>query len=212
MTGDPRLIDGAVEAAVAAEHPGLRLRWTVVDDAPSRTPPGVRDRLDALASRLRGAEAVALRQRPIPHAYRVFFRHVGLEPDVQRTPVEAVVAGRLLAGGLGTGRAVEDAVVLAIAETGVAVCSLDDAGLDGPLAVRAARPGEGLGRAEELAPGTLVVADDRGPVAVLLGRMAAAHAPGRRTRRVRLVAVAVPGVGDAEVAEALWIAADALKP
>ena len=37
-----------------------------------------------------------LRTRPVPRAYRVFFRHVGLDPDVERTPVEQ--AGRRAPG------------------------------------------------------------------------------------------------------------------
>ncbi|HEU4974335.1 MAG TPA: hypothetical protein VFT50_04555 [Baekduia sp.] len=211
---EPTLVDGEVEPALAAELPGLRVRWTVVEGAPSRTPRGVRERLAALSSRLRGPEAIALRQRPIPHAYRVFFRHLGLDPDVERTPAEAVVVERLLAGGLGTGRAVEDAVALAIAETGVAVCALDEDAVAGALVVRAARPGEALDHdrhADDLAPGVLVLADERGPVGVLLGRLSDCHAAGRRTALVRLVATAVPGVPDAHVDEALWLAASALQ-
>ena len=42
-----------------------------------------------MADRMTGAEAIAMRQREVPHAHRVFFRHVGLDPDVVRTPVEA---------------------------------------------------------------------------------------------------------------------------
>lgn len=211
---DPPVVAGAVEPALAAELPRLRVRWVVVDRVPSRTPRGLRLRLEALASRTRGADAVALRQQPVPHAYRVCFRHLGIDPDVHRTPVEAVMVERLTAGGLGSGRALEDAVVLAVAETGVALLALDEDALTGPLTLRAARAGETLARGEHadgLSAGTLVLADDRGPVAVLFGRISDRHAPSRRTRRARLVAVAVPGVPDADVGEALWLAASALS-
>ena len=56
-----------------------------------RSPPELRARLRALADRHRGAQAVALRSRAIPHAYRVLFRYLGLEPDVRRIPVEELV-------------------------------------------------------------------------------------------------------------------------
>ena len=39
-----------------------------------------------------------MRSRPVPHAYRVFFRHIGLDPDATRTPVEAAAMDRLLRG------------------------------------------------------------------------------------------------------------------
>ena len=51
-----------------------------------------------MADRMRGAEAIAMRQREVPHAYRVFFRHIGLDPDAVRTPVEALVLRRMSGG------------------------------------------------------------------------------------------------------------------
>src|SRR4051794_2669163 len=113
--------EGAVDAALAAELPGLRLRFTVVDGATGRTPRALRRRLEDVSSRFRGANAIALRTRPVPRAYRVFFRQVGLDPDVDRTPVEQAAVERLLRGGLHTGDRVSDALVLAVIETGVPV-------------------------------------------------------------------------------------------
>jgi DNA/RNA-binding domain of Phe-tRNA-synthetase-like protein len=190
--------EGLVAPAVAAEHPGLRLAWTEVAATPERTPPDVRARLRALADRMHGGEAIALRTREVPHAYRVFFRHVGLEPDEVRTPVEEQVLRRMVEGGLRPRDIVSDALTVAILETGVGVWAFDSALLTGAPRI-----------AEE--DGRLVLADEEGALAVLFGEPRRA-AVGKTTRRVALVAVAVPGVADLYVEEALWIATGILDP
>ena len=126
MSGrDPELVAAAVDPLVAAEHPGLRV-WTArVPGGTGRTPPGLRERLALHADRLRGREAVALRTRPVPWAYRVLFRHLGLDPDVTRTPLEELVVDRLLHGGFAARALPEDALALATLETGVGVWALD---------------------------------------------------------------------------------------
>jgi DNA/RNA-binding domain of Phe-tRNA-synthetase-like protein len=207
-------VDGRVDAALAEELPGLRLRWTAVDGTAGPTSRGLARRLGDVSTRFRGANAIQLRTRPVPRAYRVFFRQVGLDPDVDRTPVEQAALERLIRGELHTGDRVADALVLALFETGVPVLAFDDALLDGDLLLRAARAGETLpaegGHAHDVPPGRLVLADGGGPVAILFGRLSARHAPGRRCARIRLVAVAVPGVPRAHVDEALWLAASGL--
>ena len=105
---------------------------------PGRSTPGLRERLKALSSRFYGAQAVQLRTDPIPHAYRVFYRHVGLDPDTERTPVEAAVVNRLLHGGFRSRGLVEDALLVAVAETGVPLWALDEATLDGAIGIRMA--------------------------------------------------------------------------
>ena len=60
-------------------------------------------------------------------------------------------------------------------------------------------------------PGRIVVADASGPVAVLFGDVAPSHLPGRDSARLRLFAVAVPGVPALHVEEALFGCADALS-
>jgi DNA/RNA-binding domain of Phe-tRNA-synthetase-like protein len=205
---------GAVDPELAGEFPGLRLRWTVVEGRPGRTPPELRARLQDVTRRFRGATAVALRSRPVPHAYRVFFRHVGLDPDTDRTPVEATALARLVTGDFCSGDRLTDALALAVIETGVAVCAFDDGALTGPLALRPARLGETLPAGEyahDLPAGRLVLADAAGPVAVLFGRLSDRHAPRRHSERLRLVAVAVPGVPEVHVDEALWLASGALS-
>jgi DNA/RNA-binding domain of Phe-tRNA-synthetase-like protein len=208
---EPR--DGAVDPALTEELPGLRLRWTLAAGGAGRTPAGLRERLGDASTRFRGANAVQLRTRPVPRAYRVFFRHVGLDPDVDRTPVEALAVDRLIRGELVTGDLVSDALILALMETGVPVVAFADETLAGEVVLRAAGTGETLpaeaGYAHDVPSGRLVLADDDGPVAILFGRMSEEHQPAKRTTRVRLVAIAVPGVPSAHVDEALWLAATA---
>jgi DNA/RNA-binding domain of Phe-tRNA-synthetase-like protein len=198
VNGEPTVRHGLVAPAVAAEHPGLTLAWTEVDASPGPTPADLRRRLAAMADRIRGPDAIALRGREVPHLYRVFFRHVGLDPDVVRTPVEAVMLRRLWDGGLLPRNLVDDALTVAVLETGVGVWAFDAERLTGALGLRVAGDGR------------IVIADEEGTVAVLF------HAPGpraaltRRTRRIALVAVGVPDVPDVFVEEALWTAWDIL--
>jgi DNA/RNA-binding domain of Phe-tRNA-synthetase-like protein len=122
---EPRLAAVAIDPRVVEEHPGLRL-WTArIAGRTGRTPPELRERLRGLADRFRGAEAVAMRSRPVPWAYRVLFRHLGLDPDVTRTPVEALALERLLQGGFTAQGMPEDALALATLETGVPVWAFD---------------------------------------------------------------------------------------
>jgi DNA/RNA-binding domain of Phe-tRNA-synthetase-like protein len=210
---DPPVRPGLVAPALAAEHPGLRLAWTDVEAVPGRTPPELRQRLQAMANRIGGAQALALRHQDVPHAYRVFFRHVGLDPDVVRTPIEAIAMRRLRQGGLRPQNLVDDALTVAVLETGVGVWAFDADRLVGALGLREAAEGEPLGRGGESLPlpgGRLVIADEAGPVAVLFERPAPGAGVTRATRRIALVAVAVPNVPDLYVQEALWTAWDIL--
>jgi hypothetical protein len=83
---DPEVREGWVAADVAAELGDLRLVWTEVPAPPVRSPEALRAQLRELSDGFRGPQAIMLRRRPIPHAYRVFFRHIGLDPDVDRIP------------------------------------------------------------------------------------------------------------------------------
>jgi DNA/RNA-binding domain of Phe-tRNA-synthetase-like protein len=216
VSDDPEPEAGWVERELALEFPGLALVSLGVD-APAgrrRADPALAARLRALSDRFTGRRAVALRSQPVPAAHRAFFRQVGLDPDAHRTPVEAAVLERLVRGGFVSRGLVDDALLLAVVETGVAVWALDDASLDGPLGLRGARAGERLGEgplASDLPPGRLVVADAARPVAVLFGDVAPSARATPRCRRVRLVAVRVPGVPSVHVEEALWTAGEVLR-
>jgi DNA/RNA-binding domain of Phe-tRNA-synthetase-like protein len=212
--GDPDLEEGWVARELALDFPALRLVSVVAPGPGRRTPSALRERLAVLADRFHGARALTLRREPVPAAYRVFFRHVGLDPDAERTPVEAAALDRLVQGGFASRGPLEDALLVAVVETGVPVWALDDERLDGPLGLRAAAPGERLGEGEyapDLAAGRIVVADASGPVAVLFGDVAPSHVPGRDGGRLRLFTVAVPGVPALHVEEALFGCADALS-
>jgi DNA/RNA-binding domain of Phe-tRNA-synthetase-like protein len=195
---DPPLVAVAIDPRVAEEHPGLRV-WTArVETRPGRTPPELRERLRLLADRFRGPEAVAMRSKPVPWAYRVLYRQLGIDPDLTRTPVEELAVERLLRGGFKAQGLPEDALALATLETGVPVYAVDAETLTGALVLA---PDEG---------GRLVLADDAGPVAVLFQPPQPDRAPGRHTRALALLAVQAPGVDDLFVEEAVWTAAAAL--
>ena len=116
---------GLVDPAVREEFPGLRLHWTAVEATVRSSPPEVARRLGELSDRYRGAGVVAMRTKPIPHAYRSFFRQVGLDPDTSRIPSEEAAVGRLLHGRFRSRGSLEDARLIALVETGVPVWALD---------------------------------------------------------------------------------------
>jgi DNA/RNA-binding domain of Phe-tRNA-synthetase-like protein len=210
ITDEPEVVAGFVEQALAAEFPELGIAYTVVDAAARRSPAEVRARLRYASDRFTGGKAIALRQQPIPWAYRVFFRHIGMDPDEQRTPIEALAVERMRAGGFASRGLVEDAVLLATLETGVPVQAFDAAAVEGRLGLRLSRDGESLGEYRPVASGRVVVADEHRPLALLFGDVAADCAVGRTTRRVVVTAVRVRGVPPVSVEEALWTAFDTL--
>jgi DNA/RNA-binding domain of Phe-tRNA-synthetase-like protein len=206
---------GVVAPELGAEFPGLRLRWTAFDARARGSSPEVRRRLRVLSDRYLGAGVVAMRTQPIPHAYRAFFRQVGVDPDAARIPSEEAAVRRLLQGGFQSRDTIRDALLIALIETGVPVWALDAGTVDvDSLGIRVAVSGDRLGRSPEglgLAAGQLVVADRECVHATLFADPAPEHAPGPRTHRVVLFAVAVDGVPAIHVEEALWVATDAIR-
>jgi DNA/RNA-binding domain of Phe-tRNA-synthetase-like protein len=204
---------------VAQELPGLRLLHVEAQVArrgslTGGSPQDIRARLRELSNHLRGAGAVAMRRQPVPSAYRVFFRQIGLDPDVVRTPIEAAVLERMLRGGFLSGGLLHDVLLIALIDTGVPVWALDAAAVEGALGIRASLAGERLGRAasaRQLPAARLVVADASTPLAVLFGELAPSHAPGAATRSVVLFAVQVAGVPALYAEEALWNCRAALE-
>ena len=195
------------------EFPELALIGVVVDASPGHSPRGVRQRLKGLSDRFRGSHAVTMRQAPIPWAYRVFYRHVGLDPDADRTPGEAAAVRRLLYGAFRSENVVDDALLIALVETGVPIWALDAATVEGRLGIRLSGAGERLGRdagGPALVSGRLVVADERSPLAVLFGDVAPAHGVGSGTTRMMLFTVQVQGVPEIHVEEAVYACVEAL--
>ena len=210
MSGEPEVRHGAVEPDLAAEFPELGLAWTVAAARPGRSPSTVRERLRMASDRFTGGKAINMRQQPIPWAYRVFFRHIGIDPDEQRTPIEAIALERMRAGAFVSRGLVEDAVMLGTLETGVPVQAFDADAVGGEVGLRLSRAGEELDRYRPIAPGRVLISDEERPLAVLFGETAPACAVGRSTGRVLLTAIRVAGVPPVSVDEALWTAFDTL--
>jgi DNA/RNA-binding domain of Phe-tRNA-synthetase-like protein len=201
------------------ELPRLRLmfsraRLARVGIVMRRSPPTLERRLNELSNRFKGAQAVGVRREPVPSAYRIFYRQIGLDPEVARTPIEAAVLERMLRGGFLAGSLLEDVLLIALVDTGVPVWALDAEAVDGALGVRVSSEGEPLGRSSAawaLPAGRLVVADGSAAVGLLFGELAADCEPGTRTREVVLFAVQVSGVPTLYVEEALWICRNGLE-
>ena len=203
-----------IAADISAEFPDLRLLEHTLAARSGPSSPGLRERLRVLSGRFRGAQAIELRRQPIPHAYRVFFRHIGLDPDEHRTPVEALALERLKSGGfrlaLGARRRAHDRGD-GDRRAGVGARRRPAGG--GGRAARRASAASGSAAASTRTtcpPGRLVLADDAGPVGVLFGALAPGRGVGRRTTRITLLALQVAGVPDIHVEEALWTVADAI--
>jgi DNA/RNA-binding domain of Phe-tRNA-synthetase-like protein len=196
---------------VADEFPGLALFYTIVEARSGRSPHQAKERLRELSNRFHGGHAIQMRQRPIPWAYRVFYRQIGLDPDQTRTPIEELALERMKKGAFPSRNRLDDALTIAIVETGVALRAFDADRIEGRFGLRASAPGERLeGRPGELPTGTLVIADEKRPVALLFGATAEGRGVHPKTSRITLAAIAVKGVPDIAVEEALWLATAAL--
>ena len=170
---EPEVLEGWVDAGLAAEFPGLRVAWTGARAGRERAVARRRCASACACSRTGSAapQAIALRGRDVPHAYRVFFRHVGLEPDETRIPVEALVVERLRLGGFPSRGRLPDALAIACVETGVPVWALDADALDGPPGVRPATAADA-----PVPQGRLVLADASRALAVLFEAPQEPHA------------------------------------
>jgi DNA/RNA-binding domain of Phe-tRNA-synthetase-like protein len=203
---------GFVEETIHTEFPGLRLSWCSVETHPRASPRPVKQRLRALSNRYHGATVVAMRTQPIPHAYRAFFRQIGLDPDATRIPSEEAALSRLMHGGFRSAGIVSDALLIGLIETGVPVWALDAELVDaGGLGIRTTLEGETLGSLERpLSGGRLVVADAQRIHGLLFGEIAPGHEVSSRSRRLALFSVAVEGVPAIHVEEALWTTVEVL--
>lgn len=202
--GAPQL--GWIQAEIEEEFPGLALVTVEIPCRKKRTAPWVVHRMTDLANRITGAYALQVRQLPVPALHRAFFRQLGLDPDVRRPPLEQAVFDRLWTGGFVPDGMPDDAFLIALVETGVAVWAVDAAKLSGPIGVRGAREGETLGEGKEplkLHAGEIVIADADRPVARLFERPPAPYAVTSATRRAAVFVLQVPGVPALVVQEAL---------
>lgn len=203
---------GTIAPELASELPGLDVYWLTVAARPAKTPRPVRERMRQLADRIDGATVIQSRQDTVPWSYRVLWRRLGVDPDTDRTPIEAAMLARLEHGGLPSRGMPDDAIVVATLETGVPIVVADAAKLSGAPGLRPAAAGETFGGdpARPLRAGEVVYADERGPLARLDGEVAADRAVGDATVEMAVWALAAATVSHVEVDEALWIAADML--
>lgn len=189
---------GWVDHRLAREFPELTLRYIVVDAGLEPSPPELLGQLADLSTRFRGRQAMALPTKPVPSAYRAFFRQVGLDPDVYRNPAEAISYDRNLRGTFPSFNRVSDAITATSVETHVALGALDADPLSGPLGIR---PGE---------DGVLGIVDADRTISPLFGRPDHPFAPSTQTQRMAITAVGVTGIPGWIVDHALWRVADHL--
>ena len=209
---DPALERGWVAHELADEFPELALRHMTLDARVRRSPQPVRRRLQQMAGRITGGHVVHMRQDPVPWAYRVFWRQVGIDPDSDRTPVERLAVDRLKAGGLPSRNSLDDALTIATLETGVPLMAFDAERVGAHIGLRLAADHEPLGGSgRPLSAGQIVVADEDRPLALLDGEVAEERGVTAATKRMTIASLQVRGVPEISVEEALWTVADALS-
>jgi DNA/RNA-binding domain of Phe-tRNA-synthetase-like protein len=197
---------------LAEEFPGLSIATTTITTTTGRSPEALRQRLRTLSDRIAGSQAIQLRQQPIPWAYRVFFRHIGLDPDTTRTPIEQLIFERIHDGRFASRNRVDDALTIATVEVGVAMRAFDADRVTGRVGLRLSDEDEAFeGRVTPLPEGTIVIADEERPLGVLFGRTAEGRRVRRGTKRVLVAAIGVRGVPGIALEEALWVAGSALR-
>jgi DNA/RNA-binding domain of Phe-tRNA-synthetase-like protein len=204
------LDEGWIDPDLAAEFPQLGLVLAQLEARPGRSSRALRRRLRDLADRYTGGHVIHMRQDAVPWAYRVFYRQVGIDPDTQRTPAEGVALERLRAGGFVSRNSVDDALTIAIAETGVPVIALDRDKVGIAIGLRLAGEDERLGPTRPLSARQIVVADEDRALAVLFGEIAEDAGVTPSTERMLLAGLKVKGVPAISVEEALWTAAETL--
>lgn len=211
MTAELDLRRGWVAEALREEFPELDIFHATVVARAGRSPKTVKARLRQMSDRFTGPKAVQTRRQPVPWAYRVFFRQIGIDPDDQRPPAEAVALERMRAGAFHSRNLLDDALLIATVETGVPVMALDADRVEENIGLRLAEEGERLGSdGRTVRPGQILVADELRPLAVLFGDMARGYGVSPDTARMVLATVRVKGVPDVSVEEALWIVAEIL--
>jgi DNA/RNA-binding domain of Phe-tRNA-synthetase-like protein len=205
---DGEIARGTIALELSDEFPGLQLVYATVPVRLRRTPRVVKARLAEMSDRFRVAQAPSLRQSGVPSAYRAFYRQVGVDPDVVRTPLDEAIFLRLMEGSFRSHGHLQDAIAIAALETHVPIWCMDAAGLVGGLGVRGAEEGEVVAGPDgrlELTPGQLVIADATGPVVALLAPAGDVRRATKRSEHIVLYCLQVPGVPALTVLEALRV-------
>lgn len=199
---------GTVALELSDEFPGLQIVYTTVPRVGKRTPHHVRERLATLSDRFLIARVHHMRQTGAPSAYRSFYRQVGVDPDVVRSPMDDAIFARLQEGGFRPRNHLHDAILLATMETHVPIWAMDAAGVVGGLGIRPAEEGETTPGEEEpvqLTEGQLVIVDANGPLVPLLVQPGPGRAVTPETEVILLFCLRVGGVPTLTVSETLGI-------
>jgi len=208
---DPELQAGWVDVELAEELPGLALWSTRVQATARKSPASVRKRLRTLAGRITGGHVVHMRQDPVPWAYRVLWRQVGLDPDVERPPAERLAVERLRAGEIPSLNLLDDALTIATLETGVPVIAFDSAAVGDQLGMRLSIGAEPLGGSgRPLRSRQIVVADEHRALATMIGEVAPERGVTKRTTAMVLASVQAANVPLISVEEAMWTVVETL--
>jgi DNA/RNA-binding domain of Phe-tRNA-synthetase-like protein len=208
---DPDLHEGWVHAELAEEFPELAVWHTRVEAGSGRSPDFLREQLRTLASRITGGHVIHMRQDPVPWAYRVFWRQIGIDPDTDRTPVEQLALDRLKWGGLRSRNVLDDAITIATLETGVPVVAFDAEKVGEEIGLRLTESRELLGGSgRPLSDRQIVIADEDHSLAVLTGEVAEERGVTPETASTVLASIQVKGVPLISVEEALWMVAATL--
>jgi hypothetical protein len=173
---------------VASDFPDLSLS-SASFAVPSRSAQS-RERLERLGDRVGAIATGALRTDAVAGAYRAFARQIGLDPDIERNPLDEAAVERLLSGGFSARGAVSEALLIAMLETFVPLWAVDEDRVDGELRVDADDDER------------LVVRDDSRVLAPLMCPPVAP--PRKRSKRVVVYGLRVHGVAQSTVDEALW--------
>ena len=202
------LREGWVDPELAEEFPGLGITWCEIGRGSGRSSREVKERLRVMSNRYTGGKAVQMRQEPVPWAYRVFFRQVGLDPDEQRTAPEQFALDRMKHGGFRSRNLLDDALLIGTVETGVPLMAFDADRVSGALGLRLAADDERLSETRPLSRRQVLVADEERALAVLFGDISDERGVTPKTTRMLIAAVTVKGVPRISVEEALWTAAE----
>jgi DNA/RNA-binding domain of Phe-tRNA-synthetase-like protein len=205
MSAELQTEQGWLDPELRAEFPELALYYATLQARSGRSPPEVKERLRVMSNRFTGPKAVNLRQEPVPWAYRVFFRQVGIDPDERRTAPEEIALERMKRGGFRSQNLLDDAIVIATVETGVPVIAFDADRVEGEPGLRLSTPRERLGGdGRPLSARQIVIADTARALAVLFGDLAEGRGVHPETERMLLAVVRVKGVPQVSLEEALW--------
>jgi AcrR family transcriptional regulator/DNA/RNA-binding domain of Phe-tRNA-synthetase-like protein len=201
----------AVANELREEFPEIGLWTAELPYVAGATPEAVRRRLAGSSAKLTAAAAIGAREESTPWAYRVFARRVGVDPAEAGNPVEAAALHRGGGDDPEPAGPPGDALLIAVAETGVPVLAFDADELDGEIWLRPARAGERVADGPEIPAGRPVLADTVRVLATPFGAGDVSAAVGPATARVALAALQVKGVPDVGVEQALWTVVEILR-